>query len=383
MEIGAIHILRSLPESAALRPGDRLTVKVLEVFEDQRALVSLGGVRTLAGIDFPVAAGDELRVQVQAVGGQVRLQMIPAEADPRLPAARSAGPVTAVAAEALKEVRLGIDRLADAMALRTGSLRLPAEARQVLDALRLFLEPFDPALDPAALASRFKEFCEGSGLFLEQRLAAAVARTVERSGPAPAAAAGAGAAVRRVLSTDLKARLAILADFFDSAAGRALIQESREAAGLARAASGWLESVRAGQAQMARSATAADPSPMVHFALPMPDGRGRVGLKIAYRRRPAAGKQGGHRAALLLELDRMGAVRTDLALLDARLDISVFVSSAALRDWVARHACEVRAALAPFFDHVAVQVSVSPRKIARFVSEDWRPGRDTLVDVRV
>jgi hypothetical protein len=39
--------------------------------------------------------------------------------------------------------------------------------------------------------------------------------------------------------------------------------------------------------------------------------------------------------------------------------------------------------LSPFFEHVALQVSVSPRKIARFGIEDWRPAGKTRVDVRV
>ena len=42
---------------------------------------------------------------------------------------------------------------------------------------------------------------------------------------------------------------------------------------------------------MARPAAASDLFQMVHFALPLPDGRGRAGLKIAYRRRPAAGRR--------------------------------------------------------------------------------------------
>jgi len=122
---------------------------------------------------------------------------------------------------------------------------------------------------------------------------------------------------------------------------------------------------------------------MVHFALPMPDDRSRTGLKIAYRRRSAGGRKEGHRAAILVQLDRIGAVRADLTLLEAGLNVSIFVSKPEMRDLVNRHASEVRDALAPFFDHVAFQVSVSSRKIDRFASEDWRPAGQSQVDVRV
>jgi hypothetical protein len=384
MEIGSIiAILRSLPETAALKPGDVLNVKVLEVFEDRRALVDLGRFRALADITFPVAAGDEIRVRVQETQGQLRLQLVPVTGDPAPSAGMAAGPVQAVAVESLKELQVRIDQLAGAQQRLPDSQPLSAEFRQVVDALRLFLEPFEPGSSPDTLARKLKEFCQDSGLFLEHRLAAAVRSSADRAGGAPPPEAGSAGASGRILATDLKARLVFLKVFFDSAAGRQLAHDSREVGGLARAAAELLADIRAGQEQMAKPAAASDPFQMVHFALPLPEDRGRAGLKIAYRRRPAAGTREGHRAAILLQLDRMGAVRADLTLLSAGLNLSIFVSDAGLRDLVNRHAPEVRDALAPFFEHVTVQVSVSPRKIDRFASEDWLPAGKTQVDVRV
>lgn len=385
MEIGSIiDILRSLPETAALKPGDVLNVKVLEVFEDRRALVDLGRFRALADITFPVAAGDEIRVRIQETQGQLRLQVVPVAGDP-VPSATgmAAGPVQAVAVESLKQLQVRIDQLAGALQRLPDSQPLSAEFRQVVDALRLFLEPFEPGSSPDALARKLKEFCQDSGLFLEHRLAATVRTSTDRAGGAPPPEAGSAGAPGRILATDLKARLVFLKVFFDSAAGRQLAHDSREVGGLARAAAELLADIRAGQEQMTKPAAASDPFQMVHFALPLPEDRGRAGLKIAYRRRPAAGTREGHRAAILLQLDRMGAVRADLTLLSAGLNLSIFVSDAGLRDLVNRHAPEVRDALAPFFEHVTVQVSVSPRKIDRFASEDWLPAGKTQVDVRV
>jgi hypothetical protein len=378
MEIDStIDILRSFPETTALKPGDLLNVKVLEVFENQRALVDLGRFRTVADVTFPVAAGDELRVRVQETQGQLRLRLLPAPGDVGPPPARAAGPVQAVAVESLKQVQEKIDQLA------AEALRLPTEPRQVVEALRLFLDPFEPGSHPETIARKLQEFCEDSGLFLEHRLVAAVKRAADGAEGAPSPGAGSTGALGRILATDLKARLVVLKEFFDSLAGRHLTRDSREVAGLARAATELLADIRAGQQQMAPSAPASEPFQMVHFALPMPDDRCRVGLKIAYRKRPAAGKQEGHRAAILLELDRMGTVRADLTLLSASLNISIFVSDSGLRDLVGRHAAEVCETLAPFFKQVAVQVSVSSRKIARFASEDWLPAGGTRVDVRV
>jgi len=384
MEIGSIiDILRALPETVVLKAGDLLKVNVLEVFEGQRALVDLGRFRAMAAVTFPVAAGDELWVRVLDTQNQLRLQLVPTPAEPAPSAVAGAAPAQAVSAGSLRQVQGWIDQLAGGGRPTADSPRLPAEPKQVLEALRLFLDPFDPDSDPSTLAPRLKEFCDDSGLFLELRLADAVKRAADGTARAPAPAGTSPDLPGRILSSDLKARLLILKGFFESPAGRQLISDSRESAGLARAAAEMLAEIRAGQEQMAKPAAAAEPFQMVHFALPMPDDRHLVQLKIAYPRRRPAGTPEGHRAAILLQLDRMGAVRADLMLLGRSLNVSIFVSGPELRELVARHAPEVQEALSAFFEAVGVHVAVSAQKIAQFAAEDWRPRGETQVDVRV
>lgn len=381
MEIGAIiDIRRNLPESVHLKPGDVLSVRVLEVFENRRARVDLGRFRALADIGFPVAAGDELRVRVLETGGQLRLQVTAAPRD-LAPDAPAGGPVRMAALESLQSVRARIDQVAGASQRRTDAPPLPIELRQAAAALRLFLEPIDPRSNPEALAHRLRDFSEDSGLFLERRLAAAVQRTAGGAGEAAAPGGGSTENLERILSTDLKSRLLFIKGFLDGAVGRPLVHGSRDIAGLAGAAADLLADIRAAQEQMAKPDAPPAPFQTVHFDLPVAGERGRASLKVAYGRRPAAGREAGHRAAILLELDRMGAVRADLNLQSARLRVAVFVGNNGLRDRIQRHAAELREALAPFFEHVAFQVSVSARRIARFASEDWRPAGETQVDV--
>jgi hypothetical protein len=384
MEIGSIiDILRTLPETIALKAGDLLKVNVLEVLENQRALVDLGRFRTMAAITFPVAAGDELWVRVLETQNQLRLQLVPTPAGPAPSAGTAAGPAQAVSAESLKRVQACIDQLTGAGRHVPDSQRLPAEPKQALEALRLFLDPFEPGTDPGALAAKLKEFCDGSGLFLELRLADAVKGAAAGAGRAPAPTGAFPDLPGRVLTTDLKARLLLLKEFFESSAGRQLTIDNREAAGMARAATEMLADIRAGQEQIAKPASAAEPFQLVHFALPMRDDRHQVQLKIAYPRRRPPGTPEGHRAAILLQLDRMGAVRADLMLLGSSLSVSIFVAGPELRDLVTCHAPEVREALSAFFENVGIHVAISAQKIAQFAAEDWRPIGETQVDVRV
>jgi len=362
MEIGPIiELLQALSCPGAFKPGDHLCVKVLEVFENHRVLVDLGRSRALADISFAVAAGDQLRVRVQQTEGQLRLHLLPDPGAPAAPAGRAGGSVQAAAAAPLWTAQTSIGQLTDAMR------QLPAEIRQAVDALGIFLRPFDPSSLPADLGPRLEQFCRDCGLFLEHRLAAAAMR--------PDAA--------RILASDLKSRLLFLRGFLESADGRQWVRTSREARALAVATAELLADIRAGQEQLRRAATGPQAFPTVQFALPLPDERRPAQLKIAYGRRPAAGRKQDHRAAILLELDRLGAVRADLMLRSARLDVSVFVSTAEWRELVQGCAHEIHSVLAPLFEHVTFMVSVSPRKIARFADEDWQPDGEAQVDVRV
>jgi hypothetical protein len=382
MEIGSmIDVLRSSPEATALKTGDLFKIKVLEVFESQRILVDLGRWRTMADISFPVVAGDEFWVRVQEASGQLRLQRVPPPDGTLSAAGPAAGPVQGVSVESLKHVQMRLEELVDALSRLPDSTQVSHEARQALEALGSFLHPFDLGSTPDALAAKLKEFCENSGLFLETRLGAAAERIADRPGVETVLDASSSTTASRVLADDLKARLLLLKAFLESSSAGAFVADRGAAALLSRAATELLADIRAGQEQMANTLSADPPMQLVHFVLPRADDPNPVRLKIAYRRRPAGEKQQGHRAAVLLALDRVGSIRADLFLLGQSLSISIFVSSAELQNVFARHASEVRDALAEWFDAVSVQVKTSPRTIERFIAEDWRPVGESLVDV--
>ena len=80
-----------------LRAGDLLRLKVIDVRENNRALVDFGNFRALAEVGFPVSAGDELTVKVIDTKGQLRLTLVPAGAE-TAPAPPAAEPVRPFAA---------------------------------------------------------------------------------------------------------------------------------------------------------------------------------------------------------------------------------------------------------------------------------------------
>jgi hypothetical protein len=375
MEIRSIiDVPKSTLETAGLKPGDLLQVRVVGLDENGRALVEVGRWRVSAEIRFPVTEGDEFLVRVMETENRLSLQLARSPSGEPSSAAGAAGPVRSDPV-LLHDLQLRLQQLI-ANAGRRGQLPpFGAEPRLALEALGRCLAPIDPGDEPGRLGRHLARCCEEGGLFLEARLARAVTRASD--------AAAASEPTGPILAADLKARLLFLKAFSETADGAALLARDREFAALMRAAGAVLTEIRSAQEQLARQSGAAEPFYTIHVALPMADGRSAGTLKIAYRGRRPAGKPEGHRASLLLSLDRLGAVRADLLMLQRSLNVAVFVSDSATRERVERHVSEVQRALALFFETVGVQVSVSGARIARFATEEYRPVGEGQVDVRV
>ena len=64
---------RSSPEKGALRVGDNLLGRVLEIKNGGKALIDFGGFRALARAQFPVREGDVIDVKVLENGIPIKL----------------------------------------------------------------------------------------------------------------------------------------------------------------------------------------------------------------------------------------------------------------------------------------------------------------------
>ena len=121
LNAGAEKLFR---EEMPLRAGDLLRLKVIDVREDNRALVDFGKFRALAEVAFPVSAGDELTVKVIDTKGQLRLTLVPAGAETApAPARCRAGEALCRAKPDTAPAAAGAGRGGDREALRPGRLR--------------------------------------------------------------------------------------------------------------------------------------------------------------------------------------------------------------------------------------------------------------------
>jgi hypothetical protein len=362
---------------AAPEPGDRFPVRVLDVREDGKVLVDCGRFRSVAEVTFPVSPGDEFTVRVIDTQGTLRLEVVrPAQnAAPGLQVeplpAESSGVLPAML---LRDVQAHASRLLSVLPLAPSpgeQGNLQATVARVVELLR----PLEPG-QGADASGRLQDLCRNSGLFFETQLQTELIRDSAEI----AAGRPAGAAVRRILAADLKAQLSALVHELETgAAGFGVKRESSEMIQTARALLG--EIVQQ-QAEITRAVDDSRQMTLIHFSLPLNTSAGAARLKVGFPRYRRRGRPGGFRAALLVDMDRLGPVRVDLQLMERHLSADIFVRRAELRPVVEDHLEELQAQLAPLFEDVRMSVHVSKKKVADFEWEDLRPAVAGRLDVR-
>jgi len=362
-----------------LRAGDLLRLKVIDVREDNRALVDFGKFRALAEVAFPVSAGDELTVKVIDTQGQLRLSLVPAGAE-TAPTPAADEPLRPFAAQSLTQLRQQLDQVAEVIARSSGQATSVA-IRSAIEELRLFLEPLQTDAGAAQTTPRVRSLCEDSGIFFEKRLEIALSRAAaegEAAGPPPAD----HPQVRRILAEDLKARLSTIKHLFESQAADLPAVALRAAAAFVKSADELLTEIVRQQERIAARRDEAEAFQVIHFSLPLKDAGEGARLKIGYPSRRQGATREGFRAALLLALDRLGPTRIDLFMLERSLSLTFFVTSRTAQATVEANAGDLKPALETLFDNVSVSVRVSEQKIADFEYEDPLPAGGRRLDVR-
>jgi hypothetical protein len=367
----------ALLPGATLETGERLPVRVLEVRDDGKVLVDCGRFRAVAEVTFPVAAGDEFTVQVLETKGMLRLEVVrpsPTVAGGSVePHAAEAAPV--VPAPLMRDVQIQAARLL-ALLPRAPMLADPGALQSAAARIAELLRPLVPGQGPD-VPDRIQDLCRNSGLLLESRLQDELARD-----PAEAAAARPvnTASVRRILAADLKAQLSVLVHELET--GAPATNAARESPELLRSARALLAEIVQQQAEITRTADESRQMTLIHFSLPLNTPQGAARLKVGFPRRKRRGRSGGYRAALRVDVDRLGPVRADLQLAEGLLTADLFVPTADSKMRIEEQISELRSGLAPLAEAVRVSVHVSETKIADFEWEDLRPAVAGRLDVR-
>lgn len=260
---------------------------------------------------------------------------------------------------------------------------LSPSIKETLTNLIATLDPASPIGDTARLASRVQDFVNHSGLYFEKHLAETVNALQAPSATMTTAVLAAQPAIRELMAKDIKPNLLIINKILDSdfhnlkAADRHLLETVKSM--VQRAVS------HIDQQQLAATQKPADPDIFQAFShlLHLTDTPHNARLKVYHTKKGSDEDHRQPRVSLLLDMDRMGTVRTDLWMVGKDLNVTFFVKTVHFKSAIDAERHRLEAMLKHTFNSVAVSVVVNEKKIAQFDGEDLTMPTRRQVDVSI
>jgi hypothetical protein len=126
-----------------------------------------------------------------------------------------------------------------------------------------------------------------------------------------------------------------------------------------------------------------DPFQVFSFVLPLKEDQKKAQLKLYCQKKKQNGSRAGFKISLLLDMDRIGEVRTDFFLLEKDLSITFFVKDEVSKKQFENNFEEIRESLDSLFDYLVLKAVVSEQKIQEFHHEELELGEDRQIDLRI
>jgi hypothetical protein len=368
-----------------MKPGDQLSARVLKIAQDGRVWMELGGSRAVAQIGFPVQIGQRLQLRVVTTGSVLQLKVDSGGSEDK---SFQHLPHTDFLQVVSRNDRKRFVNIVARMTPKGHGLAAMAAVRPGVQAsLAKISTAFEhiPVGDSAQEISRWvKRVVEDRGVLFEKQLADAATATAGavRSGIHETSS---GTPVHVVISNNVKSQLIQIRNNLTQIVENPSATDELNAGDirfLRRTVEQLLGHIEQQQDRAVANWQDGDIQQTFVHTLELPNQKKPVQLKVFYPRKE--GKETDHqqhRMALLLNMDALGLMRVDLAMLSRKLTIGFFVAHTAVKQLMEDHIQKVETALAGQFDEVLINVTVSQKKIKQFDQHDHRGAESGRIDL--
>jgi hypothetical protein len=387
MELGSIirAIISPTPEKSefridTLKPGDTLQGTILGARKGGKTLVDFGSFRVFADIKFPIDTGKVLHVKVMESGEQLTLKLI----DPPIrlsenqqPGRGYHGPPTAQYLDRLRSALMSILQKNESL---PSAEKLPSHIKDAMLVINTHFEPFDLEGQMAKLIGHLKSRVQASGIFYEKILEnlfnpTATDRSAKKSIP--------GARLQSLVRSDLKPNLHIIKEFFNRSPVALKYFDSKEVEIIKNTVNTLFADVIDQQHNVRVVPQESEPPAFITYLLNLKDNDKLSKLRVYYAPSKRDDSSGTTRISLLLNLDKLGAIRSDLSLFKHEIHIHFFVLNHDIKHQIEENLTELESPLAALFRNLVVTVNVSKTKIADFTQTEMKRSINTKVDIRV
>ena len=337
---------------ATLKPGDTLQVRVLEIIDDQRVRVDFGQFRANAEITFPVKPGEEFMARVIETGHQLRFSVVQSGPPPGSIADNFLESIKLLPDEKFQQIRLDILQVLGQIPDSQEGKLLPPTMLRALNQIQGHFSALMIQDNISKLASDLKAYIENSGIFFENRVKDALASLITGGEQLTLKNVENLPEIKEIFLKDLKPNLLLLNAFLETTEAQAAQSKVRILARLRTAVESLLSEIDNQQKMAVKKQIQPDPFQVLTFLLPLREKNQNARIKFYYPKRQKAAAGNEFKVSLLLNMDRLGEIRTDLIQREKELNIRFFVSDQNQKNTFENNYSEINSVLNPIFDYV-------------------------------
>ena len=373
---------KSQVKAGALQPGSTLTLKVIALNGD-RALIDLGNSRTTADIKIPVSLGEELTVRVLEAGKQLKLAVINPDPKSSIPAEVSTRRSEVASNKNLNEVQNDVTRILNQVVNSPDGKKMPSSMFNILATLNAYFEPFELKEIISDLLPRLRSHYENSGIFFEKSLERAIARVIEEKDGQLSQNLADRPEIKAIFHRDLKPNLIVLQQFINRSDSLKKFFGSQTLAAMKNAIDTLLADINQQQGRAVSLLDSNEPFQEFTFTLPLKEEEQTARLKVFYEKKQKPGSKKEFQISLLLSMDRLGDVRTDLILSGKDLRVTIYVTESAAKIEIQENLGELDGLLGHLFESIQLTVNVSRKRVNDFARPVTHSNGNRKVDVRI
>jgi hypothetical protein len=365
-----------------VKPGDVFNLKIIEVQDNHRALVDLGKFRALAEVKFPVKAGDELLAKVSDTDGKLRLQVVDPDSKDLGGRKNVSGRLEILSFEVFNKIQSDIKQAVRQVLNLPGQQMPPEHIQRALATLDAHFGSIDLNKPVTKWLPLLKSYVENAGFLFEKKFADIINTSVARSEGELTQQLIRSPQVKMALTEDLKPILLMLKGYLEAPDSVSKFLTTKNLSGFKGSIDMLLADIFNQQTRAAHKLDLPDPYHVFSFTLPLREDRHKAKLKFYYPKKKN-GSKADFRISLLLDMDKLGEVRTDFYLNKKELTITFFVGDENHKLKFDANLAEISDRLAPAFDYLIVKTVVSAKKIQDFHRQDLDLGNDKQIDLRI
>lgn len=273
-------------------------------------------------------------------------------------------------------------------ALETGNgAALVSKVKTMLSTLHSHVEPLDIGDSAIKLAPKLKSLVKDSGVFFEKKLHDMIdqfskvserLQSIQKVDQLPE--------VRSIIDSDLKPNLLQLKEFLNDQRITSQLGKSPALDSVREAVEEMINNINSQQEHAVEQQQQPNQPPVQAFSFQIPIKGEELGeLKVFYNRGRDKDSPDEFKLSLLLEMDKIGEIRSDFFNIKKDLTITFYVRDSNVKDFMDDNVEELEQALQPVFENVSVQTVVSREKAAAFEPEEPETEiiSDSAVNVKV